>query len=313
LHSVCAYFGKEKIENNGVLKWYYYEKSSTGKAGTCKLDYDKNKVMYAARQGDVIVFAKNHNDEMALVVVPPDSKHIDELYKILKLEQRDGKVTGKTSLWSRVSSIWRSSDSEFDEAQIAEEIQIAKDMRISDFDETGYDVVDMKLLRDKNSQQLFVIGNVVRIVDGDTIYIDNMFKVRMVGIDAPERGQKCTDKKGNEYACGKASTANLEKVIGKRMRVKCEMQGWDRYGRHLFICEKSDGTDINAQMVKDGHAVVSTYPPIVYSKEEAAAREKKAGIWSGEFQHPHCYRHKKKKDWNKAICETKEFWRVYHK
>lgn len=40
------------------------------------------------------------------------------------------------------------------------------------------------------------------VVDGDTIDIGKV-RVRLQGVDAPERSQRCADGGGNVYRCGK--------------------------------------------------------------------------------------------------------------
>ena len=59
------------------------------------------------------------------------------------------------------------------------------------------------------------------ITDGDTIKILNN-KIRLHGIDAPEKKQKCTKNK-KVYNCGVNSTKALTKKIGKKI-VKCLTQ-----------------------------------------------------------------------------------------
>lgn len=47
-------------------------------------------------------------------------------------------------------------------------------------------------------------------------------KVRLYGIDAPEKSQSCTDEKGQTYSCGKASTDALQQIVGKNT-LRCEV------------------------------------------------------------------------------------------
>src|SRR6476646_5303985 len=66
-------------------------------------------------------------------------------------------------------------------------------------------------------------GRVVRIADGDTVTVlvsGNQVRVRLFGIDAPERGQ--------DYS-RKSREALAELVFGKDVRVV--VYGKDRYGR----------------------------------------------------------------------------------
>jgi hypothetical protein len=53
-------------------------------------------------------------------------------------------------------------------------------------------------------------------------------KIRLYGIDAPEKTQECKDAKGQTYACGKASTDFLKQKVGSKA-LRCEVRmsgGW---------------------------------------------------------------------------------------
>jgi endonuclease YncB( thermonuclease family) len=65
----------------------------------------------------------------------------------------------------------------------------------------------------------------------------------------------------------------------------CVGRETDRYGRLLVIC-RVNGTDIGADLVRNGHAV--DYG--LYPAEEKAASEDRRGLWSGTFERPEAYR-----------------------
>lgn len=48
-------------------------------------------------------------------------------------------------------------------------------------------------------------------------------KIRLYGIDAPEKTQECKDAKGQTYACGKASTEFLKQKVGSKP-LRCEVR-----------------------------------------------------------------------------------------
>ena len=89
-----------------------------------------------------------------------------------------------------------------------------------------------------------IIG-IPRIVDGDTIYI-NEYKIRLEGIDAPEMRQQCKKERlkissiigftfYKNYSCGEVSKENLELKID-RSKIKCISSTKDRYKRYLAKC-----------------------------------------------------------------------------
>ena len=87
-----------------------------------------------------------------------------------------------------------------------------------------------------------------RVIDGDTLAIDGT-RVRLFGIDAPERGQPCRD--GGD--CGAEATAYLVRLIDGRA-VRCTQEDIDQYGRLVGTCF-AGSTDLNRALVRAGHAV----------------------------------------------------------
>lgn len=133
-----------------------------------------------------------------------------------------------------------------------------------------------------------VITGLARVIDGDTIDVAGT-RVRLEGIDAPETDQKCKDGAGRDYLCGIAASKALRDLIG-RDPVTCQNVGKDRYGRVLGVCSNASGTDMNAELVRRGLAVAFRRYSLRYADVEDAARAAKAGLWSGTFEHPGCFR-----------------------
>ncbi|MBT8200507.1 MAG: thermonuclease family protein [Acidimicrobiia bacterium] len=106
----------------------------------------------------------------------------------------------------------------------------------------------------------------IRVVDGDTVdleidlgfHIYHHIRVRLAGINAPE-------VRGEEKEEGKEATEHLRSLIHKGVGdwpILCETRKTGKYGRWLatlFYYKPSTNelVDINATMVKDGHAKVS--------------------------------------------------------
>ena len=129
-----------------------------------------------------------------------------------------------------------------------------------------------------------------KIIDGDTVHI-NKYKIRLHGIDAPERNQKCIFNK-KKWLCGNQATNELKKLINNEI-IKCVTSDIDIYKRYVAICFVNE-TNLNQIMVKNGWALAYRYYSTDYIKEERYARENNLGIWRGEFEKPYIFRKKNK-------------------
>lgn len=122
-------------------------------------------------------------------------------------------------------------------------------------------------------------GRVVHVSDEDTIVVElqgRQERVRLIGVDAPEKAQRHWGPRARAF------TEAL--VLGKMVKLELDVQERDKYGRllaYLYV----DGTFVNLELLKSGHAVLLTIPPNVKHVEEfrqaqVEAREKGVGIWS---------------------------------
>ena len=125
---------------------------------------------------------------------------------------------------------------------------------------------------------------VARVIDGDTIELENGERVRYIGIDTPET--KHPDKPIEPF--GKEAAAfNDSLVNGKIVRLETDVQVRDKYHRILAYVWV-DSVFVNAELVKAGYAQVSTYPPNVKYQElflrlQTEAREAGRGLWSKDI------------------------------
>src|SRR6266540_858054 len=121
---------------------------------------------------------------------------------------------------------------------------------------------------------------VVRVVDGDTIVVaiggPRGTKVRLIGIDTPERNE----------CFFRAATERMRALVeGKRVRLVRDVSQTDRYSRllrYVFV----GPIFVNAAMVAEGYANAATYPPDVAHATEFVALERgariaKRGLWTG--------------------------------
>ncbi len=121
------------------------------------------------------------------------------------------------------------------------------------------------------------------IIDGDTLRLNGK-RIRIVGIDAPEMNQTCTDPSGRRWACGRVATQRLHALIAGGP-VECAAKGRGYYGRTLARCSVN-GVDLGGAMVREGYAV--NYGG--YLLAEAEARLQQRGLWAGDFERPRDWR-----------------------
>jgi endonuclease YncB( thermonuclease family) len=116
----------------------------------------------------------------------------------------------------------------------------------------------------------------VRVIDGDTLDMDGI-RIRLWGIDAPEKKQTCEGKDGLVYECGRDSAAVMHELTRDKA-VECETRGRDRYRRVVAVCRTESG-EINAAIVRRGWAVDwPKYSQGRYRTDEEAARAEGLGI-----------------------------------
>ena len=123
------------------------------------------------------------------------------------------------------------------------------------------------------------------VVDGDTIEVSTLKRVRYIGIDTPETRKKENGEwifRPERYAV-EAKKRNEELVSGKMLEVEFDEEKKDRYGRYLAYVY-ADGEMINLQLLKEGLATVYTFPPnLRYYKEmvkcQREAFDGKMGLW----------------------------------
>ena len=113
------------------------------------------------------------------------------------------------------------------------------------------------VLVDKN-EKVFVS----KVIDGDTIVADGEH-IRLLGIDADERG----------YDCYKEAKVKLEEwILDKEVSLERDVNDKDQYGR-LLRYVILDGENVNVKLVEEGFAVARFYRDRKYEVEILAAEK----------------------------------------
>ena len=116
---------------------------------------------------------------------------------------------------------------------------------------------------------------VVGITDGDTFTVINrdklQLKVRIIGIDAPEKKQ----------AYGNKSRQTLSDLIFQQ-QIEIDVQYQEKWGRYAAKVYLADGRDVGLLMLQAGmawHNVNYDKTP-AYAAAEKAARKARKGLWA---------------------------------
>jgi len=123
---------------------------------------------------------------------------------------------------------------------------------------------------------------VKRVVDGDTLLLDDGTRVRLIGVDTPET--KHPDQPVDPLGL-QAAEFTRRHVAGRFVTLKFDWERRDKYRRVLAYVYRRDWC-LNEELIRAGFSRAETRFP--YSRRmkkrfraaEAEAREHKRGLWS---------------------------------
>jgi micrococcal nuclease len=128
-------------------------------------------------------------------------------------------------------------------------------------------------------------ASVVRAVDGDTLIVrlasGTRARVRVIGIDTPEdvapgRPVQCWSRRAAAFTQAALEGRSVTLVLGRERE--------DRYGRTLAYVQRSDGFDLEVELLRRGFARTLTIAPnddraTHYRALERTARRGGVGLW----------------------------------
>jgi micrococcal nuclease len=126
------------------------------------------------------------------------------------------------------------------------------------------------------------VHEVVRVIDGDTVDIENKIRIRLLGIDSPEKGSCYYDE---------SHTYLQELLSGSNILLEKDVSGADRYDRllrYVYVPAddiREDDVLINESMVRAGYAKVFAVAPDnryrdLFSSAQEEAKKEGRGLWS---------------------------------
>lgn len=118
-------------------------------------------------------------------------------------------------------------------------------------------------------------ANAVKIIDGDTFITDSGERVRLIGMDTPEK---------NEYYYKEAKKRLEDLILNKTILLENDQGKKDKYGRYLRYVFIND-TFVNIKLVEEGYARPLTIKPNYKFEKEIkkaanSAMNKGIGIWN---------------------------------
>ncbi|WP_434611318.1 thermonuclease family protein [Pseudomonas sp. R1-7] len=126
-------------------------------------------------------------------------------------------------------------------------------------------------------------ATVQRVVDGDTLYLEDGRRVRMIGLNSPELGKR--GRADEPFAV--AARQRLEALVAAsagRVKVSPGRDDRDDYGRTLAHVYDRQGRNLEEQLIAEGLGFLVAVAPNVDLVEcqqaaERQARQGRLGIW----------------------------------
>lgn len=117
-------------------------------------------------------------------------------------------------------------------------------------------------------------ARVTRVIDGDTVDMERLGRVRLIGVDTPEQG-RCFENAATRFT--------RERLEGRVVRYELGAERRDGYDRTLAYLSR-EGEMHNLALVREGYARVLTIPPndryeSIFERAEQDARDDADGLW----------------------------------
>lgn len=119
------------------------------------------------------------------------------------------------------------------------------------------------------------------VYDGDTVFLRDGRKLRLIGINTPERARD--EQPAEPHA--NAARQHLQAMSGKRWSLAYDAERRDRYGRLLAHAFDHEGRNITRRLLASGAGQLLVFPPNLrfvecYRAAQQRARESGHGLWA---------------------------------
>ncbi|NQD94202.1 thermonuclease family protein [Pseudomonas sp. CrR25] len=124
---------------------------------------------------------------------------------------------------------------------------------------------------------------VQRVIDGDTLRLEDGRSVRLIGLNSPELGRQ--GRSAEPFAeAARRRLGELVAASGGRIGLRIGRQAQDHYGRTLAHAYDAQGRNLEAQLLAEGLGYLVAVAPNVALVEcqqaaERSARQARSGLW----------------------------------
>lgn len=121
-------------------------------------------------------------------------------------------------------------------------------------------------------------AKVTRVLDGDTVELENGDKIRYLLVDTPEVSG------GGDCYGSNAAQFNSDLVLGKTIQISYDVECTDKFGRTLAYVSVN-GQDVNSLLIQRGYGCVLHIPPDGDSRVDELkalqldAKNARRGLW----------------------------------
>lgn len=121
-----------------------------------------------------------------------------------------------------------------------------------------------------------------KVYDGDTVLLSHGPKVRLLGINTPEVSGRY---KSAEQGGQEAKAWLTQRLAGQKIRLEGDSEAEDHYQRKLGYLFDEQGRNINLELVRNGLAIVSVFPPNLkylsaFIEAQQQAESEHLGVWA---------------------------------
>ena len=122
-----------------------------------------------------------------------------------------------------------------------------------------------------------------KVIDGDTIILNDERHVRLIGIDTPEIFHDGRDAQPKAIEARDFLRSMLQE--NKRIKLRYDAEPVDKYKRTLAHLYLANGENVQAKILAKGLAVPLNIPPSIeladcYQSKSQQARKQNLGLWS---------------------------------